>query len=138
MSKPLVHFDDVEHLVVDILTNLVQGLDVEPTVSVGVPDNYVAVSSPPHLEVAWDGTPTARWPVLTRCTVRIVARAATTTDAKALAARTLELLLDDTGWAFPISSIQFLTGILADRDPASRAELAAFTVQVNVRSTLAE
>lgn len=142
MTKPLVVFPDAERLVVELLEDegvgdeLVVVDDFEPgvTVGVGVPDGWTPEGSPPHLEVAWDGTPLEAHPVVAFATIRVVARAASTTVAKRLAALAQGLLLAHRGGS-GIAGCSPLTGVLPSRDPDTRAELAAITVRVKVRAS---
>lgn len=131
--KPAVTYPDPERATVDLLAALVAPHAPEATVGVGVPPNW-APSSPPHFEVAWDGTPTSMHPVAEVATVRIVVRARTTTDAKRLAQLARGLLLAHDGHG-PIRQIRPGIGVLPARDPATQAELASFTVLATVRST---
>lgn len=135
--KPVVTFGDPERLVVDHLTAVVDGSIPEPTVGIGTPPaGWVATDTAPHLQVSWDGTPAAEWPVVQKATIRVTAHAASPTTAKRVAGLAQALLLAG-GWPAGISSIRYLTGILPAQDPDTLAELASFTVQVSYRSTLA-
>lgn len=130
MTKPVAAYPDVEHLIVDHLAGLLEPEDC--TVGVGVPTGW-SPSSTPHVEVAWDGTPEVVHPIVARATVRIVARAGTSTAAKALALAAQAVILGGSPPA-GVANIQSLTGVLPARDPDTRAELASFTVRVNVRA----
>lgn len=127
----LVTFPDVERVIVDHLDGL-----VTPPVSVGVPSGWQPTTDTPIvIEVASDGVPVAQWPIVQYVTVRVVARGRSTTAVKAAAAEAQALLLA-TPWPSDVSSIRFLTGILPARDPDTRVEVASFTVEVALRSTL--
>lgn len=133
MSRPAVLIPDVERLIVDYLQTI-RGLYLPTgaTIGVGVPAGWTS-ARPPHIQIVNDGTPSMVWPIVASPTVRVVVRAATTTLAKSTAAMALGLLCAD-GWP-PSFSIIPLTGVLPASDPDTRAELASFTVRVNVRST---
>lgn len=118
---------DVERLVVDYLTGQLD----DSTVGVGVPGGWTPTQFP-HLEVVSDGG-NAIWPIATRSTVRLVARAATTTDAKALCGLAFGLLCAHNGDG-EIVRTRALTGVLATRDPETHVEIASATVQVTVRT----
>jgi len=133
--KLIVTFGDAERLIVDHLSPLLPAA----TVGVGVPSARPVpageVLPSDHLQVVWDGTPIVEYPVLARATVRLVAWAQTTSDAKALA-DTAQALLLGTPAPVGVASIRPITGIVPARDPDSRAELASFTVQVNLRGDI--
>lgn len=131
---PPVTFPDPERAVVDLLQHLTDEDDPPVTVSVGVPEGWTP-EAPTHLEVAWDGTPETSHPVAEHPTIRIVVRAATTSVAKATAARARGLLLAHDGTP-PVVSIRPLVGVMPARDPDTRDELAWFTVRVTVRNQL--
>ena len=123
-----VTIPDVERLVVDWLNPL-----LTEQVGVAVPSTWKP-TSPPFLQVASDGHPTNSWPVTMTATVRLVARASTTTIAKALAAKAQGLLCSHPGGG-GIAGASPLTGPLPARDPETEAELAAVTCSVILRST---
>jgi hypothetical protein len=127
-------FPDPERAVVDLLTELMDLYDETVTVGVGVPGGWRPDHSP-HLEVAWDGTPIIEQRTMAHATVRVVARAGSTTEAKRLALLAQGLLAahDGTG---PISVVRPLTGPLPARDPDTRAEIASFTVRASTRAVL--
>lgn len=132
MSLLARKYPDPEVLIVDHLTTLLAGhLPAGATVGVGVPGNW-RPTSPAHVEVAWDGTPSITHPIVANATVRIVVHAASTGAAKSIALDVQGRLLAG-GWPDQFS-VKPLTGVLPERDPNTRAELAAFTVQVNARS----
>lgn len=131
--KPLVTYPDPEIALRALLDELIAPHEPTATVTVGVPTDWTP-ASPPHLEVAWDGTPNMTHPVVAHATIRVVVRAKLTTDAKRIAALAQGLLLAHDG-SDGISVIRPLTGILPARDPLTEAELASFTVRASVRST---
>ena len=131
--KLAVTYPDPERATVDLLASLVGPHHPDVTVGVGVPDSWTP-SSPPHLEVAWDGTPTGNHPVADHPTIRVVARAAGPNATKALAQLARGLLLAHRGDA-NITAIRPGMGVLPARDPDTRFDLASFTVLVTVRST---
>lgn len=133
MTLLAVTYPDVERLVVTHLAAVLPAyLPAGATIGVGVPASWKP-ASPIHVEVAWDGTPTMTHPIVANATVRIVVRAASTSTAKTYAALT-EGVLCAGDWPDTFS-VQPLTGVLPARDPDTHAELASFTVRVNVRST---
>jgi hypothetical protein len=131
--KLAVVFPDAERLVRALLADLIAEHEDDVTVGVDVPGDWTP-ASPPHLQVVWDGTPSQVRPVIARCSVRVVARAASTSRAKELAALAEGLLCAYAG-GDGIVSIQPLAGVLPARDPDTHAELASITVRVTVRST---
>lgn len=128
--KPTVTYPDAERAVVDLLGPLMADTGEDVTVSVGVPTTWTA-DSKAHLQVAWDGTPAVDHPVASRCTIRIVARASTPTEAKRLAWLAHGLLCAHQG---DVARFASLTGPLPARDPATSAELASTTVRATFRS----
>jgi hypothetical protein len=132
--KPTVTYPDPERETVDILTDLFEDAGENAvTVGVGVPDGWTPGDNP-HLGVACDGTFTDLHPIIARSTIRLVARAATTTEAKRLAQLAHGLLCGWRGDA-GVSAFQPLTGLLPARDPKTDAEIAAVTVRALLRST---
>lgn len=123
---------DVQQRIVDLLTAELDDIGQDATVSVGVPTDW-APSSSEHIEVAWDGTPELTWPVAIFPTVRLVARAHSTSAAKRLASLA-QGLLAAYGGGDDITSIRPLTGVLPARDPETEAEIASVTMRVAVRS----
>lgn len=121
--KPAASFPDPEPLVRPILTAAFP----TATVGIGVPEGW-SPASPTHIEVAWDGTPIVT-NTLALSTIRILVRAATTTEAKRVALLAQAHLLTDP-------SITPSVGVQPIRDPDTRAELAWFTVRVARRSAL--
>ena len=128
MGRPKVKYPDPERLVIDYLTAELADLDEMVTVGVGVPPEWKPATSPPHVSVAWDGTPWERPYVAMRASVRLTVRAATTTEAKRLALL-CEGLLHARGGVRP------QLGVMPARDEDTDAELAWFTVGVLARST---
>ena len=134
MTVPVVEYGDAERIIVDHLAGLLDPDDC--TVGVGVPHDWTPASLP-HVQVQLDGTPSLVHPIVARATVRIVARAGTTTAAKRLADQAHGVLLGTPPPA-GVASIQAMTGLLPARDPETRAELASFTVRVNLRGRVAD
>lgn len=128
--KPLVVPQDAEVLTKDLLIDLLAGETC--TVSIGVPSGWTAASEN-HLQVALDGDPIPVWPICTRPTIRLVARAASTSEAKALCGLAFGLLCAHNG-GDGIVSVRPLTGVQPARDPETNAELASATVRVTVRT----
>lgn len=131
--KPLVAVPDMDRLVRDLLTDLVADAGEDVTVGVGVPQDWTPTSRA-HLQVDWNGILNQDRPVIAKGLVRIVARAASTSEAKRLAALAEGLLTAHTGGS-GITSIHESAGVLAERDSDTNAELAAITVRVTVRLT---
>lgn len=120
---------DVEEAAVDLAVALLDDATID--VSVGVPPQWTPTSST-HVQVRSDGVPLSAHPVYFP-TVAFTVRAATTHEAKRVAALLLGLLLG----ADPnedIRNIVHLNGPVADRDPQTNAELAAFTVRATTRA----
>lgn len=132
--KPIVAFPDPERALVDLISGLVADDITAPTVGVGVPDRWTP-DSPPHIEVAWDGTPETSHPVAEHPTIRVVVRSATTTAAKLLAIRVRGLLLAHPG-SSTVGSIRPAVGVMPARDPDTNDELAWFTVRITIRTQL--
>lgn len=133
--KPAVMPRDTEKFVVDFFTedngDAIAELG-ECTVGVNVPSGWTPAWVP-HLQVTSDGDPVGIWPIATRDTIRLTARAGTTSDAKELCGLALGLLLAHNGDA-DISSTRYLTGVLPARDPQTHVELASATARVTVRT----
>jgi hypothetical protein len=136
MAKVTVTWPDVERLVVDYLTPLVAELPGSPTVAVGIPSDWRGDTHPPHVDVAADFVTPGIATVV--ATIRLRCRAASTSDAKALAARAAGILGAHPGAGQPgtISGARALTGPIAARDDDTRAELASTTVRVVARSLI--
>lgn len=122
-----VTYPDMERVVRDYLDALL----VE-TVGIGVPTTW-GPGSPNHLQVALDGVPRLEHPALAHATIRLVARAHSTSQAKALAMKGQGLLAAHPG-GDGIASTAAQTGVLPARDPDTGAELASVTCRVSVRS----
>lgn len=125
---------DVERVLVDLLEPLLAIAEPTATVGVGVPRGWTVTSSP-HVQISWDGTPREDWPIAAYCTVRVVVHAASTTEAKRIAREVHGLLADHDGYA-PISRIDTLTGVFPATDSDTGAELASFTVRATVRTAV--
>lgn len=130
--KPAVMPRDVERLVVDFLEDALAEHDPDASVGIGVPGGWTPTQFP-HLEVVSDGEPLNVWPIAMRATIRLVARAATTTDAKALCALAFGLLCAHNGDGVIVQT-RPLTGVLAARDPDTHVEIASATVRVTCRT----
>lgn len=128
----LVQYPDPELLVKSYLDDELAYLDPAVTTGVGVPSGWTK-SSPRHLQIESDGTPEIVHPIVAYTTVRVVAWATDPTPAKELASRAMGHLLAHPG-DDDVSAIRRLTGVLPARDPETKAELAAFTVRVGLRS----
>jgi len=128
--KVEVQAPDVEQLVKDYLQEVM--FDVDCTIGIGVPSGWTKTSTP-HLEVASDGAPFADWPLFIHETIRLVARAGSTSEAKELCARGQGWLLAHNGNA-DISQTRFLSGVIPARDAQTGAELAFCTSRVSVRT----
>lgn len=126
MTRPLVTYPDVEELIIDHLVDLDARNNVPPDWTPGSDGDYV-------LEVHLDGTPRDLHPIAQQSTVRLVARAGTTSQAKALALEAHGRALVGP-WPTGITNVQKLLGLTTAQDPATLAELAAVTVRVTVRS----
>lgn len=139
MARPLVTYPDPEHLVVDVLAAALA--DEDCTVGVGLPDGWQIDrtapenTSPPHVQVALDGTPVDEHPVALRCTIRITAWADNPTPAKALVLLAHGHLLATAGNDDGLSTVSPLTGPLPAHDDDHDADLASCTLRVRVRST---
>lgn len=130
---PLSIFPDVERVVVDVLDEHLADVDGVPegtTVAVGVPGNWTA-GGPPHLQVRVDASDAGDMPVAGRCTVSLIARASSTSTAKAVASRAAAVLAGRKD----LIGAEELTGPVTARDPDTNVELATTTVAVVARST---
>lgn len=129
-------FPPVEPLVVAYLTEQFDAVGEDATVGVGVPPGWTATSTP-HVQVVSDGTPRMTFPIAAHVTIRIVVRAARTTEAQRLCSLAQGLLADHPGSGrvgAQIARVRALTGVMPTRDTETRAELAWATCQVTVRS----
>lgn len=132
-----LQFPDVESAVIAYLKDRFDLLGDDVAVGESVPPAWTPRSRP-HVQVAWDGTPIILTGGLVAfCTVRLVARAANTTDTKALASRAQGILCGHPGGDV-ISGAIFLTGVQPARDPDTQHEIAATTSRVTIRSALIE
>lgn len=123
--KVLAQPQDAEKIVKDYLKPL---LAPEATCSIGVPEGWIPGDTP-HLEVANDGSPLNAWPIVTYTTIRLTARAASTSEAKDLCGLAFGLLLANNDYP-----TRALTSPLPARDLETNAELASATVRVTVRT----
>lgn len=133
MSKPLVVYPDPEVAAVDLVQTLMTLEGESGTVAVGVPEDWTPATGT-HVQVAWDGTPELAHPVVAFPTVRITVWAAEPSEAKRVALLLQGHLLAHVGGT--LRNIRPLTGVLPAQDPATRAELATFTVRCATRSTV--
>ncbi len=129
MTDILAQPPDVEKLVVDYLTANIN--EVSATVGVGVPAGWTT-ASPPHIEVD-SFSVSNEHPILYRPRVRLIARAASTTEAKRLASKALGVLAAHPGGGGIINAIPLL-GPDPVRDDATHTELASVELSVSVRS----
>lgn len=128
--KLAVRAQDIEKIVTAYLADAL-GEDID--VGIQVPSGWTSASRR-HLQVVSDGSPLAVWPIITYSTVRLIARCASTSAAKDLCALAQGHLLSHPANDDGIASARFLTGPLAARDPQTKAELAASTTRVGVRT----
>ncbi len=131
--KPLVSYPDPEPVVVGMLEGGMADIGEDLTVDIGVPPGWDRKTSKPHLQVDLDGTPVVEAPIRAFSTVRVVAWAATTGEAKRIAAVAHGWLLANSGRG-GTDSISHLTGVAPAHDPKTKAELAAVTLRVGMRS----
>ncbi len=129
MTNPDVMPQDAERLVVDRLTILIAGDTATPTVGIALPNGWTKAAAP-HLQVE-AFTAFANWPVQTRPTIRVVAWAASTTEAKRLAAKAGGLL---TAYEGELGPVRWLTGPDAARDDKTQAEIASVELTAAIRS----
>lgn len=130
--RPLLRAVDGERATVDILTALIAPHEPNVDVGVAVPPDWTP-SSRPLLQVRVDGTFLLRR-IVTRATVRVVARSGSRTRSKSLAALAEGLLLSYEGGPV-VSHYRLGTSVLPARDSDTLAELASITVQMIARST---
>jgi hypothetical protein len=128
-QKVAVTFPDVERAVIDYLTPLFTG---RATVGIKLPAGWTTASTP-HLVVRSDGTPTMRYPVMARPTVRITSWSSSATTAKNLAREAQGHLCAHPG-DDRIKGVRALTGELPAFNPDHQAEQAAVTCRVVLRS----
>lgn len=134
--KPLAVPPDAERIVVDYLTTALAARGQDVTVGVSIPITWSPLpisqgGSKPHVQVGHDGTPSGRYPITAKATVRLTAWASSTTAAKTLAGLVQGLLLIHPGGG-GVGSTQFLTGNLPARDPSTGAQLASNTTRINL------
>lgn len=101
-------FDDPEALCLDLAADLLEPVEPDVTVRVGVGSTWTPDQGE-VLSVVWDGSITGEHPVTDYPTVRLVARAATRTRAKELLLTARALLLGSRGRG-PVRSFRPLTG----------------------------
>lgn len=130
--KLTVTFPDPERIAVDYLTDQLEEFEPEVTCGVGVPEGWTA-DSPSHIRVVSDGQPAHTHPVVSHATIRLVAYAATTTEAKRLCGVALGLLLAHPG-GDGVAGTRKYTGPLPAHDPDTGAELASATARLSIRS----
>jgi hypothetical protein len=129
-ATPL-RFPDVETCARDLLDDLTPG---PATVGIAVPADWDKAESPPHLQVAWDGTLTASSRLIATATIRVCAWAGSATAAKAAALDAHARLCAHRG-GHSINLIRPGVGPVPVTDPDTGADLAWFTVRATVRST---
>ncbi len=130
MTDILAQPPDIEKLVVDYLVANIN--EPTATVSIGVPAGWMATTSPPHIEVD-SFSVSNEHPILYRPRVRLIARAASTTEAKRLVSKALGVLAAHPGGDGIINAIPLL-GPDPVRDDATHSELASVELSVSVRS----
>lgn len=133
--KLALEFPDPEPIVVAYLKDQFDLLGEDVAVGVDVPPGWTPTSRP-HVQVSWDGTPIVLRGIVGFATIRLVARAANTSDTKALASRAQGILCAIQG--VEITGADWLTGVLPARDPETNHEIAASTTRVTLRSALIE
>lgn len=124
--KILRTYPDVERLIVDTLTDRLDGC----TVGVGPPASWTTAEDP-HLQVNLDATATVH-PITATSTVRLTAWSASPTTSKALAQEAAAQLLHDPGDG--LVNVRPGAGLLPAHDDDHDAELASVTVLVRTRS----
>lgn len=131
MTKPLVTFADPEHAIIDYLTGKTAATagSFFPKSSTDTPPSL------PFLQVAWDGTPTVRYPVTQDPTVRLTWWDENPTPAKAGLALAQAHMLAHPGDA-NVWNVLPLTGGLPSRDPDTGLWLCTATFRVSVRPTV--
>lgn len=128
--KPLAVAPDAERIVIDYLTAALAARSVVAGVGVDLPATW-APASTQYVQVALDGTPTVRYPVMARAVVRLTAWHTNTTGAKALASLAQGLMCSHPG-SREIGSVQPGIGVFPARDFATGAQLASVTCRVNL------
>lgn len=132
-------FPDVEVPAKDYLRDELADRGEVLTVGVGVPASWSQTNpaQKPHIQVECDGVPIILNNLAALATVRVVAWARSTSEAKRLAALAQGVLCGHPGGEVIKGAIP-LTGVLADRDPATKAEIAATTSRATIRSAVIE
>lgn len=121
---------DVELLVVDVLTDQFAGVaDVDVGINL---DADWTPTSKPFLLVAWDGSSNFLSIVAAFCPIRVIAFAASTAEAKRLAAIAQGLLCSYTG--NEISGFKATGGPLPAQDPDTRVDIATVALRATVRT----
>ena len=128
-----VTFPDPEPIVRAYLATELATLEPDVTVGVAVPPDWAPHTSKPHVQVVSDGVPLHQHPVIAHATIRLVVRAASTSEAKRLAGVAQGVLCAHPGGDGVVGA-RMLTGVLPARDPATKAELASTTTRVTLRS----
>ena len=132
----VVTYEDPERVCVEILKATLSEMPETVGVGISVPKDWKPTGGQtPHLQVVCDGTPRMEHPVFAHATIRIVARANKTTEAKRLAILALGILSAWPG-GDGVARIRPLTGVLPARDTETSAEMASVTAQVTLRSTV--
>lgn len=131
-SGLLVTYPDPERLTIDILTTALELYVPATIVQLGMPLDWRPELGP-VVQVDLDGVPIMDHPIAMYATVRLVAHAATSDDAKELILLVQGLLLAHPGGQ-GVTRYRSLTGLFPASDPVTEAELASITVQATVRS----
>lgn len=131
-SGLVVTYPDPERLTIDILTAALELYVPLVTVQLGAPTNWRPELGS-FVQVDLDGVPIMDHPIAMHATVRLVAHASTTDDAKELILLAQGLLLAHPGGQ-GVTRYRSLTGLFPATDPATEAELASITVRATVRS----
>lgn len=131
--KPLVQFPPFVLATVDLVQSYLDEFTDGATAGVAVPDDWSPDGSDPFVKVSTDGTPLMGWPIVGWPTVRVVVFSAHPGVSDDIARLVQGCLCAHQG-GDGITHYAPLSGPLGDRDPASGAELAAFTVRATVRT----
>lgn len=130
MTRLAVTFPDIERVAIGWLIDELD--DGDTTIGLKLPAGWTT-TSPNHLTIRCDGTPTMAYPVMARATIRATAWSASPTEAKALVMKAQGVLCSYPG-GDNVSGITALTGMLPAYDPDHEAELAAITCRAVLRS----
>lgn len=131
-TAPEVTYGDGDHAAVDYLESALETRwDGEVGVGVKLPGDWTPDGNP-FLVVDLTATPGAVHPIEEYQTVRLIAYANTTRDAKRLAAVAQGALL-----AHPTIKTEYLTGRTTETDESTGAELASCSVRMSMRSQAA-